>query len=547
VSLASGNDDTFRNLQMSESEYDIRTLLQSTAEAVVTNQQSLDRELGHSYLTSCQTSGVRTLFSIPRTHLRLRFGVVETASGEWRLVPLKWFFNKGKQVREQMHTHELEFYVDASPHPPPPLQSDEQSSPIPVFLTGPFFMLSFSEEAEIAKRMIAALDPQNPSWSSVIPGSVSDLAGKVKREREKFIDALTDNSNEQGPIFFRYDSSPTSYLIVRVVGSDANDSIFVVTPGTQPEVVIHSMDGDEVKMVRYQPLHSLLETMRGWQNGVLPPHVSSVLEQTVTDRPAESESGLRGLLPFAQDIREGYAEGIKYLSKVSSTSTMDLADEQLTPNVYFDLTGVQAALTYSVGDRKESPRGRTFDFMVRRTWSGDDTIQDEDDANETRLIESRAFIRASNQAGKARVEIELQTPEFVLSGAARERLLRMAVNSIDAIAEAFRPDQAVYHSFLENPTFQKAAVALLSYRGEQAKDKFFVIWPGLLANQSRNFAFICALDKDEPTRLTDVKAILRVDQDLTTVELPTVTGEQYGAFHNFFHAVRMWRVRMTSP
>jgi hypothetical protein len=45
----------------------------------------------------------------------------------------------------------------------------------------------------------------------------------------------------------------------------------------------------------------------------------------------------------------------------------------------------------------------------------------------------------------------------------------------------------------------------------------------------------------------------RVEQDISGVELSNldsdedpVSGEQYRAFHNFFHAVRIWRARMLS-
>jgi hypothetical protein len=528
-----------------DSYYDIRTLLPSTAEAVVTNQRLLDRGLGSSYLASCQSSAFRMLFTIPRAQVRLKFGVIEKASGGWRLVPLKWLFNKGTNVREQMHTHELDFFVDACPHPPPAITNAAESESIPLYLSGPYFMLSFAEEAEVAKRLIAAFDPQNPSWTSAIPGEVPNLAAAVKRERERFIKALNDNSDERGPIFFRYDSNPVSYLVVRVVGSNANDSIFVVTPDAQPEVVIHSMEDDPVKTVHYEPLHKLLSTIRSWQQGLLPPHITGDLENSPAVGPTHARGGLRGLLPLARDLREGYAEGTKYLLEAGSVSNM-LGQDPLIPNVYFDLTGVEAVLKYSVGDRQENQAGRMFDFMLRRTWIGEDTIQNEDDANEARLIESRAFIRAFNKEGKARVEIELQTPEFVLSGAARERLLTLVLNSLDLVTDAFAPDEALYQSFLEDPSFQKGAVALLSYRGEQAKDKFFVVWPGLFANQSRDFAFLCALDKNQPKRLTDVKAVLRVSEDLGTIQFPIVTGDQYKAFHNFFHAVRMWRVRMTT-
>jgi hypothetical protein len=520
--------------------FEIRTLMSRTAEAVVTNQQLLDQQLGASYLASCQSDVQRTFFSIPRAQVQLRFGVIETAEKSWRLVPFKWLSNPATTVREKMHTHEFAFCVDASPTPPPRVES-QNPDPIPLYLSRPYFMLSFAEEKAIKDLLLAALGDENPSWTSAIPAEIGDLPNKVRKEREEFQAAFNDDANEQGPIFFRYSTNPVSYLIVRVVGSSANDSIFVLTPEAVPKVTIYSLKSDSTSKLRYEPLHRLLFTIRRWQSGNLQPQVSNDLEGTNTGS-NQPQNALSGLLRFATDIRDGYAAGLKYLAETTSSSAMSIGPEQLTPTTYYDLTQVQASLTYSIG-YKEGVERLPFDFSLQRTWGSDETVTGDAPANDARLIESHVYIRAFHEAAKPKVEIELRTPEFVLSDAARDAFIKLALSSRYMIASAFDESDVSYLNFIENETFQRGAVAGLSYRGEEAKHKFLVIWPGLFNGETRDFAFTCSLDKDDLEQFKDIKPVLRVDQDLASVQFE-VSGDQYRPFHNFFHAVRMWRVRI---
>jgi len=348
------------------------------------------------------------------------------------------------------------------------------------------------------------------------------------------------------------ESSPVSFLVVRVVGKDANDSVFVVTPGKQPEAVIYSVDRDEAKSIRFAPLFLLMQTIRRCQQGALKPTFTQLSEQDIAGPALDSNNGLAPLVPFAKEVRDGYEAAVSFLALPGNESFMQVRDVQLTTSLYYDVADVKAALTYSLGYENDNEVAQTrFDFQLR-TDPRQNLIDVGDKASETKLIESRAVISVERPTGKpAAVKVELNTPEFVLSGSARERLLKLARKSIAAIADAFEPNQQDYRDFLSNESFQSAVVAFLSYRGKQPKEQFLVIWPGAFLGRSRDFAFTCKVDKKDRSRLTEIKAVLKVEQDLTGVELSNVdsdedpvSGEQYRAFHNFFHAVRIWRARM---
>lgn len=546
--------------QVTQIDFDVRGLFLNTTAAVVTTQKQLDGEMSLDYIRTCPHPDQRMLFSVPRADATLRFGVEETASKTWRLLPRR-STNAGKQRQ----THELEFSVVAVTERPSLLLAAEQTR-IPIFLSQPYFLLTSEDEAALMQRLIAALTPETRSWRAAIPpGGITpeklqkvvegefDGQGnlKTKGEKHRIVDALKPENalDERGMVAFRLESSPVSFLVVRVVGKDANDSVFVVTPGKQPEVVIYSVDRDESKSIRFGPLFQLMQTIRRCQQGALKPTFTQLSEQDIT---GPANNGLAPLLPFAKDVRDGYEAAVSFLAQPDNESFMQVRDVQLTTSLYYDVTDVKAALTYSLGYENDNEVAQTrFDFQLR-TDPRQNLIDIGDKASETKLIESRAVISVERPTGKpAAVKVELNTPEFVLSGSARERLLKLARKSIDAIAGAFEPNQQDYRGFLANESFQGGAVAFLSYRGKQPKEQFLVIWPGAFLGRSRDFAFTCKVDQKDRSRLTEIKAVLRVEQDLTGVELSNVdpdedpvSGEQYRAFHNFFHAVRIWRARM---
>ena len=86
-----------------------------------------------------------------------------------------------------------------------------------------------------------------------------------------------------------------------------------------------------------------------------------------------------------------------------------------------------------------------------------------------------------------------------------------------------------------------------------AKDRFdpylafLVFWPAMWEGRARDFVFTCRM-RDEKIRVLDV--IMRLDEAVRDVSIQAPSGlskKQYKPFHNFFHAVRIWRMRTVSP
>jgi hypothetical protein len=547
------------SLPIGEVDFNVKGFFLTAAEAVVSAQKSFDGEAGLDYLRYCAVDSHRMLFSVPRTAVTVRFGVEETFASTWRLVPWK---RTRQAEQKQKQTHALEFSIDAVPNQPQkgPVGA---ATPVDLYIARPYFMLSAEKEQEIGQRLISALTPETRSWSSSIPPSKrtpEELKNMIEGpERQKVSEALKaiNDPDERGLIIFRLESTPPSFLVVRAVGKDANDSVFVVTPDALTEVVVYSVDDDKSKSIRFAPLFNLMRTIRRCQEGTLTPlrqKLGASEIGTGSNHPlaADANNGLAPLLPFAEQIRSGYAETIAYLEDPQNECFMQAGGAQLTPSLYYEITNVKASLTYSLGYEHEGDDARTrFDFQLRSDPK-QVSIDVGDQTGETKLIESRAVIRASRPVGQLpQVEVELETPEFVLSSAARARLIELAVNSVGDIETAFGSGGVSYRDSIKNESLQRKVVAFLSYRGKEPKEEFLIVWAGSYGTQARDFAFTCAADQNDRSRLTNIKVVMRLKDDLSGIEFSNVdvdqgeaSGEQYRAFHNFFHAVRIWRARM---
>jgi hypothetical protein len=554
------NDDT---PSLNEQFYRLDAFFQLSAQAVVEAQGRLDAQLNRAYLNACEVGGHARLFSIPRAVIDFRFGLNINHQDKWlMLIP------KGGGSLEQ-NTHQLIFSVDATPEPPPAIHSDDPAGgdkPPPFNVREPYFLLPAEEEAKVCGDLITALSQGlTGGWVSAVPDP--SHPGGVKYLSQSFVDGEINNiakamqpenkTSERGMVFFRFEGTPATYLIVRVVGKDANDSVFTLTASPRPEAIIYSIDGDNTKQINYKPLHHFIHTVRRWLQGELPssykPHSEGLPLQY----------GLEYLQPFAEHMRIGYINGLTYLAGLEAVAQTNAGagenDGSPFP-VYYDLSNVRARLSYSLEfeskDKAAASQGATDDairFNFDSQAAPDSLFATADD--DVGLVGSRVVLRARREGDRPLIEIELSTPEFALSGASLKRFIGVATQteSVARIVAAF-DDDAQYGEFVNDEAFRRGVVTLLSYRGGSAKEEFLVIWPGTYNDASRDFAFTCKLDGG---LLNDVKAVMRVEEDLADVPVEIdgdednapgsdISGAQYRVFHNFFHAVRIWRSRITS-
>lgn len=539
----------------------VRAIFDGAARAVVGAQRRLDARAPER-LSRRESDAQALVYSIPRVSLDVRFALRVTSQRRMLFVLRR----RGRSVEQ---THSLRFSLVASASAPAPLSGDPVATPF--YLSEPHFLLPPDEETLRFGQLVAALaDPRRrvfllPDGRTLKPGELDDEIERLRFDFDKdkkFFEAMTsasrprgDKSRERGLVFFRLDTSPPSVLVVRVTGKSKNDSVFVLLPGSDdapPSVEVYSVEGDDTSSLQYRPMHLLGLAVRRWLEGAPP------LRVRLGEGPPPA-LGLETLQDFALDLRDGYAGALDALSRLEDASDLP---------AFYDLTDVGAELTYSVsydddgGDELANP---AFDF------------EGTDARHTNRLIQSRARVSALRGAGgAARLEIELAAPEFTLSGAARAQFLaffdraRGAVfdrpiveDLLVAVAERGESTEA-YRRFLGEPSLRRSVVVLLSYKGQTPKEQFLVIWPGTnRAGRLQSFVFTCRKAKDDD-ELELTRWLMGVEDSTRSVRLDTplarrlpagvdaraagdadLSEEQYQAFHNFFHAVRIWRARVS--
>jgi hypothetical protein len=512
----------------------LKDLFTAASVAVMAAQRRLDAQLNLDYLARCETRGQTRLYSIPRATVAFAFGLDIEAKQKVLLIL------RSKQRHEQ-HTHQLNFSLIAVPERPPDINTP--ATGVPLSLIEPPFLVTPQDEMSLYVRLLAALaDPNRRAFALVKPPPAPEKL--LPQEIERIIKAFAEPQSERGLVFFR-SNAPDEYLIVRVTRKSENDSIFVLRPGAQTEVIIYSLEGDDTNEVHYEPLHNFALSVRAWLEGA--PSARVELKEGLPPN-----LGLESLQIFAANMRAGYTAALKLLAAQP-------ADDAGGQPTYYDLTDVLAELSYSVEyEDAQTPR---FNFARRRTVDN----QSPGGAGEQnyKLIESRALIRARRERDSARLEVELAAPEFVLAGAARvaffHHLDENEQASLNSIASAFgkdddgKVDAALvrrYAAHLANELQRHAAVIYLSYKGQTPKEEFLVIWPGGPEPPPRDFVFTCKVDNGQLKliniimRLGDVLGNMTVKTPGGQVDEPDLSQAQYQAFHNFFHAVRIWRARI---
>lgn len=496
--------------------YDLPRLFRQAAESVVAAQTKLDRVLTPEAVLRTPFPASALEYSIPRVGVRLTFGFRQDSQNKFLMIPL------GKS-KSEMHHHELRFSLVAVPEAPPVLQIANR----PHFsLLEPHFLLPQREEELLCREAQRIIQNTN-RWSLIAANGMKvqttdEMRGNVQKEAIAIAEELTKSFSERKLVVFKLDTAATEYLIVRLTDKSKNDGLFVLHPAPVSTVDLYSFEDDHRKDINYHPLHSMAATIRNWLRGATP-----IRREYADTAPPEFAS----LEPMLQALQTGYVSALDFLSNPS-----------VLPSARYDVADVVLDMSYSVRFGEDA-RDARMDFVERAAPDGSQQLG---------LVESHVRIRVERQQQQLNIEVDLAAPEFALAGAARQEFLKHAENGMARITEVFG---ASYKEFLQDPTYQQDVVVLLSYKGNQPKEEFLVIWPGQWEGRSRDFVFTCKRAGDE---IEHVKEIMRLEDtlDRMTIGIAVATGnaleaqladEQYQAFHNFFHAVSIWRQRMTKP
>jgi hypothetical protein len=441
--------------------------------------------------------------SVPRIDVEIAFGL-ETGART------KLFFWK-KRGGVEARRHLLRFALVASPDAP---DARTLSAAIITRILEPPFLVSETER-------IAAIDQLKAALKALDPVKFKGEILKLEKDASRVICLRLEPS------------APRALLIARVGEKGVEgDGLFVLTNGPVPAVEPYSWEGDDADDVALAPLNWLARTIRHW---LLHPHSN---EETRPDLP--DVGGFGTLTHFVDFLRDGYDD-----------ASRELADAEIwaagSEPHYYDLTEVEAELSYSVSGATDQ---KTVEFTTSegRPYS---------------LLESRVKVTIVRD-GETRLRVDLLAPEFVLQGEKLRRFTRAAAKGIDdrsstllrELAAGDRAYAELYPVFLKDQAMACGAVCLLSYEGDTPTPNFLVVWPG---PYGRDFIFVCRFDEDSD-EISNVKVLLRLGDDIdertalakstgaapgvpTAVEEGALSGREYKAFHNFFHAVEIWRAR----
>ncbi|MDQ3917780.1 MAG: hypothetical protein M3348_04830 [Acidobacteriota bacterium] len=515
----------------------IEALFADTARAAVRTQGALDYYAEQTAAAGGgRGDGFNTFHAIPRVSVRLDFGLQAT-SKERVLLPF-WRADK----RRELHEHHLEFSLVATPESPPPAFKAVGDDRPPQLIQPPF-LVPKAQHDSLIDGLCAAM--RGGRWDfAVPPGEEKPKESKVFKEADRIRPQggnTPDEDPERGMIVLQLQAAPLSYLLVRVTKKEDKDGLFVLSPLQAPEVMIYSFEGDGVDNIVYEPLHRLALAIRSWIAGAPPLRLNYESSDAAA---SPTELGVMALRAIANHIAGGYIKAVEILSRQGPPAGL----AAFLPS-YFDVTNAKAELRYSVYFNEPTKR-MEFSFGPRLRPDG----QAAD--SELSVVESRAAVRVYRIDNLLRVDIELFTPEFVLSGAARALAMAGLDRSKMEVARKFNAiNPESYLQFLTGDLFRAGAVFFLSYAGNVPEPKLLVVWPATFAGEARDFVFRCELQGDDPetVRLTNIERVLALEEDIevgaTTpgapaAAPPVLSKDKYTPFHNFFHAVRIWSFRM---
>jgi hypothetical protein len=319
-----------------------------------------------------------------------------------------------------------------------------------------------------------------------------DLATAAARAAGKpFVPA---QGKDPGCVCFLLESG-SNCLVVRLEDNPKKDEIYLYDPDSEAVKPQSTMD-----YATFRPLFEILrEAQRGNRN--LP-----YVYPFGIDRGLELQWGWERFDNLLIQIWESYRAGMVVLSARESRQD---------PEMYFSIDDFRGEFYYSAWPQPEKAAAGNNYFDANAGW-----------------IHNHVVVAHDSRHPSPR--IELSAPEFVLSGEVRERLLVVVANDADRVSRECRESLGIALDPVEFQSAPQDVLLLLSYEDEPPSRGFLAVWP----TSAGEYLFTFDSDGNEIKEGPSGQAFIRYGDDLAKID-----RSAYKAIHNFFRAVRLWRIR----
>ena len=389
----------------------------------------------------------------------------------------------------------IQFTLKHTPDPEPP-PADPGPPAMRVF--EPPFMVSLPDRRAVLQTLLASLAQPTFNFTS---GGTSSVAKEIKRLNK----LLTYSEPDAGLVFLCLDRSAGRYLIAAL--GKHPEGIFILQGTT---VTVYSLLGHRQDAVYFAPFHEMTECFRRWTAAGMPRILAA-------DPQPPAQLGAIDAQAFATGLWAAY-----HRTRAESDPSRS----------GYDLSDVTAQMTYQSATGDNEPADSYVQSEVDLTLPGQ---------------------RPSS------VTVELRSPEYIVTGATRDRFLAALQQEMGALMDAIRDAEerrrtvALYDSYYEaalnDPERVKTAIVLLSYDDDRPVNEFLVCWTGEIDGAEREFAFTCELADG---LLRNFALALPLEDPIEPQEmivgaqnpfqLATVDGGAYAAILNTLHAQRVWDV-----
>ncbi len=494
---------------------DVQDVFTRAVEAVLSAQAELDTRVTPRYILGCMRKEERLLHFLRKVDINLQY---RFERGQATKI---LFFFPASQSRT-IHRHTLAFSIQAAPAPPVPPSPVSVSAPGVATMNQPDFLV-LPEDAKPVLGTVAALFRSGQVANKFT--NPPQFSPDYTAEAAEITRAQDPEAPGRGTLVFSLSDGSPAYLIVRVTEKQHADGIYLYDPqaGT---VNVYSFPGVAQDCIHYTPLHRFALAVRRSLTGPL------VLRREIAAGRIEALLGLR---TFAGQLCEAYVAAWDRLAKLQADGPL--------PS-FFDLSDAEATVRYSVAYDEQNNVAHLD--LVNCTGPAE-----EPEADPFRTIEGSASIRLSRVENQVRTAINIPMPGFVLSGAILKQFLLLARDrdTIRRIVNLMAPDdpagQDHYAALIRT---RSDVVALHAFKQNRPTGEFLVIWHGEINGVDRDFAFTCTAGDGA---LKPGKRVLALEQDADAVEITDIAPDadlennEYKAFHNMFHAVRIWQSTMS--